>query len=112
MSALRKRDVAQATGVAKAPGACAFSKSYPCLWEFLTATAYPSEGGLRVPGTLTFFAEPGSFKACLNDRDQGITAFASGASFTACLVALEAGLKEDDLEWKQPSTAFKKKKGS
>lgn len=110
MSALRKRDVAGASagGYGVLPGPCAFSKTYPNVWEFLTATVYPDKTA-RVAGTLTFFAEAGNFKACLNDRDQGISAFVSGASFTALLVALEAGLKADDLEWKLPASGFKKK---
>lgn len=111
MSVLRKRDVAAAGvgGKAPVPASCPMLKAYPSVWEFLTASAYP-DGGARVPGTLTIFSESGCFKACLNDRDQGISAFVSGNSLTALLVALESGLKDDDLEWKLPASGFKKKK--
>jgi len=112
MSALRKRDAAApGSGKSPLPSSCQFSKKYPCLFEFLTATEWP-EGGSRTPGTITFFSEPGSFKACINDRDQALTAFKSGDTFTACLEALEAGLQNDTLDWKQPQKSFNKKRNS
>ncbi len=109
MSTLRRRDQAQSS---QPPGeinlACDLAVAYPCLWEHLSVAKYP-DGTLRVLSTLTLFCDAGTVKLCLNDRDQGLTAWASGGSWRACLLALEAGLANDTLEWRQPPSRGRKK---
>lgn len=71
----------------------------PTLHQFLSDTQW-DDGGARVPGTLLLFCEQGRYKACLNDRDGSRSVFVSGDSVEAILDALEAGLADDDLEWR------------
>lgn len=110
MSVLRRRDSSPAV-----PGSgadlCAseFAKRWPGLHEFLTAMSYP-DGGARVPGTVTFFVDGGLYKACLNDRDAGLTAWVSGPCPVSCWEAIEAGLQQDGLEWRRPTSIGKKKR--
>lgn len=86
-----------------------FAAAYPSLWEMISSSSWP-DGSRRVPSTLLMFVDDGTVKACLNDRDQGLTAWASGCGFHACLDALERGLTEDRLEWRAPVGSAKRKK--
>lgn len=72
---------------------------YPALAAFLTATSYP-DGGRRLPGSLTVFADAGCIKAALNDKDASLTAFVSASGLYALLEALERGLQSDGLDWR------------
>ena len=76
-----------------------WSVLFPAVVEFLTAARWP-EGDPRLPGSLTLFCDALSWKACLNDKDQGRVAFISGDTPEAVLVALEAGLVGDSLSWR------------
>jgi len=71
----------------------------PLLHLFLTDDKW-DDGAPRVAGTILLFAEGGRYKACLNDRDGGRSVFVSGDSVEAILDALEAGLADDNLEWR------------
>ena len=107
--ALRKRDVAVgANRQASALEPGSWGKLHPRLWEMLSLAQY-DDGTARVLATLTIFTDAGCVKVCLNDRDQGLTAFASGASLEVALRALEAGLAADSLEWKASQGAAKKR---
>jgi hypothetical protein len=109
MSFLRKRDEATASvGPDARPQDDDLAIAYPGIWEHLAMTRYP-DGSPRVLSTVTLFVDAGLVKACLNDRDQGLTAWASGVSLRAVLLALEAGLCNDTLDWRQPQGKGKRK---
>lgn len=110
MSVLRKRDEATAKSPAEArPEDDDLIVAYPCLWEHMAVQRYP-DGSPRVLSTVTLFVDGGLVKACLNDRDQGLTAWASGNGLRAVLRALEAGLANDNLDWRQPQGKGKGKR--
>lgn len=73
--------------------------NHPELVSFLSATSYP-DGEERTPGTLLFFMEGVSLKACLSDRDQGLVTFVTASTFEGILDGLEDGLREDGLDWR------------
>lgn len=75
-------------------------RAYPNLVAHLFDEVY-EDGTRRTTSTLLFFVERGTLKACLNDRDAMRSCFMSVASFTDALLALEAGLLDDNLEWRQ-----------
>lgn len=74
--------------------------AYPQITEFLTAEVW-EDGSSRQTATLTVFWEDARWKLCLNDRAVGRTGWVSGRSLSEALVALEAGLLEDDLDWRR-----------
>lgn len=80
----------------------------PNLWEFITANQF-IDGSARTAPTLTFFLEGRLLKACLNDRAEGLVAFATGTSLVALLEALDEGLAADTLDWRKSQTATKKR---
>lgn len=77
----------------------AWMAPFPGIWEMLTAGAF-ADGEARKGATLLLFVDEGVVKACLNDREQGMTAWASGAGLSDCLTALEEGLQGDTLVWR------------
>jgi hypothetical protein len=77
---------------------------FPTMWEFLSLSQWP-DGKPRLTGTILLFVEQGRVKANLNDRDAGVSTFVSGTSFTLCLAAMETGLNEDSLEWRERKEA-------
>jgi len=99
-SVLRRRIVGGEPGEASGGlGQCDLLDAMPGLREMLTSERFP-DGSKRTVATLLLFVEAGILKACLNDRDQGCTAWASGASVRDCLAALESGLQGDSLQWR------------
>lgn len=107
---LRRRDVAASSGSeGQGPVEDGFSTLYPNVWEMVSSSAYP-DGSRRVMSTLLLFCDGGLVKACLNDRDQGLTAWCSGESVSACLRTLETGLAGDTLEWRKPVKGGARKK--
>lgn len=106
--ALKKR-VVEDTGAHEPMSPGLFGKSYPTLFEFLTGTAYET-GERRIPGTLSLFMDQGAIKACLNDKDQGLTTFSSASTVDRLFAALEKGLAEDTLVWRKPAPFSAKKK--
>lgn len=107
--ALRRRDseVAGEAPEVKVEGGL-FAKSCPTLWEFLACGVF-EDGSSRKLGTLTVFVDGDGVKGCLNDREQGLTAFASAASLDGLLAVLERGLAEDRLDWRRPTPPRKKR---
>lgn len=81
----------------------------PHLFEHLTLTAY-DDGTERVPSTLTIFLDGQGFKACLNDRDQGLTAFYFAESLDGLFSGLEKALAADTLTWKANGQGAAQKK--
>lgn len=82
---------------AASPGA--WEKSYPALWSFLTATAFP-DGDRRQPGTILLFLDQGRLKACLSDRECSEVAFVTGSTPESLLERVEVGLASCDLDWR------------
>jgi hypothetical protein len=112
MSVLKKRDSRPTAGSAgEGIGSCSVGSMIPGLMEMLTSVSWP-DGSRRVASTLLLFSDEGFIKACLNDRDQGLTAWSSGVSLTACLLALEQGLANDSLAWRPPAGSGKTRKGN
>lgn len=101
MGSVLKRRVASGPSSEPAGGlaVCPVLDAVPGLREMLVADRFP-DGSTRLTSTLLLFVEAGVLKACLHDRDQGMTAWASGASLGDVLEALEGGLQADTLNWK------------
>ncbi len=71
----------------------------PAVHEFLTASK-DEDLRPRKTSTLTFFSEAGLFKVCLNEREQGLTLWATSDTFEGCLVALESILAAPVVPWR------------
>lgn len=93
------------TGLAPESGSSPLSPSgefpilYPALYEFLTLTLW-EDGTSRLCGSLTLFADPPSWKCCLNDKDSSRVAFVSGSSVDAVLQLAEQGIVSSTLDWR------------
>ncbi len=108
--ALKKRDAALAdSGGVVGIAAGKWGVAYPNLWEFMTSTKY-ADGSPRVLGSLTVFVDAVCLKACLNDRDSSLVAFASAETMEGLWAALERGLKDDSLDWRRGAGAGQRKK--
>lgn len=90
-------------------GADPFLRQYPALVEYLDLDRF-DDGRPRATSTLLVFVDAGVLKACLNDRQMGEVAFVSAASFEGLLEALEKGLAEGSLDWRQAGAGRSKKK--
>lgn len=78
----------------------AFTAAFPALSEFLISCAW-EDGSSRVPGTVMLLVEEGRWKAWLNDKAFARSAWVSGHTLEAVLGCLEAGLREESLEWRR-----------
>lgn len=58
-------------------------------------------GQQRVTGTLLLFVDDGALKAMLNDRDSGYIAFLSSHTAKTLLEAVEEGLRDGGLDWRE-----------
>jgi len=77
-----------------------FAKDYEMLFEMMTHTTW-DDGTPRQTSSLTIFAEDGCWKACLSDRELGTVTFVTSKTVLGLLVALEDGLEECTLDWRQ-----------
>jgi len=100
MSFLRKRPDEVSSSSAAQSVDVAFQKEYPALFEYLTSPQYP-DGTTRQLSTMTVFREDGFWKACLNEKDQGLVLFVAEAKFGTLLEALELLLQEDHPPWRK-----------
>lgn len=100
MSFLRKHSLSESGQNPASSVDVEFSKVYPALSEYLTATAYP-DGTSRQTSSLTIFRDDGWWKACLNERDQGMVLFVAESRFGTLLEALELLLQEDQPPWRK-----------
>lgn len=99
------------SGGSDVPLSTAFQKRYPALTEHLTVDKW-DDGKARETTTLSFFVDAGTLKCCVNDRARAMTAFVSGDSLEAILDDVEAGLVNDDLDWRIKKVGYPKgKKG-
>lgn len=81
-------------------GNCPLLIRYPALSEYLALDEYP-DGTKRVTSTLLLFVEESELKCCLNDRDQSRTCFVTGQTLSEMLDHLEAGLCDENLQWRR-----------
>jgi hypothetical protein len=77
-----------------------FQNSYPALFEFMSCPTYP-DGSSRQLSTLTLFRDDNLWKACLNEKDQGLVLFVSEDRFGVLLEALELLLQEERPPWRK-----------
>lgn len=94
-------------GAKVAPSDSEFEKKYPALWAFLTDDKW-SSGDSRETGSVLLFSQEGCWKAMIKDKDSGYIAFVTKNTFKTLLEALERGLVEEKLDWRED--AFKSKK--
>jgi hypothetical protein len=85
-----------AGGVATDPD---WVRDYPAIHEYVTTGANP-DGSPRRTSTLTVFAEHGSFKVYLNERDSGASLCSSGSTVGEALTALEVMLEGESPPWR------------
>jgi len=76
-----------------------WEKLWPNLLAFMQDETY-EDGSRRTTGTLLFFFQDATFKACLNDRDCNRSAFLSASGIHEACDALEEGLANDSLDWR------------
>jgi len=81
----------------------------PNLWEFLTLSTYEDGKPRQLPTMMVFFDAP-LVKVCLNDRDQGLSAWVLSPGLLGAFQALERGLEGDCLEWRKANAQGKRKR--
>lgn len=109
MCAIRRRQEAvtePSPGVESGPDEIGLA--FPALWEFLVTSVYEDGKPRQLPTLLVFYDHP-LVKACLNDRDQGLSCWVSSPGLQGAFLALERGLEGDCLEWRKPGPNGKKK---
>jgi len=72
---------------------------FPALVSHLVDVKY-DDGTPRLTSTVVLLAELGRWKGCLNDRDEGRSAWVSGLTVNDVLEALENGLVSNGLDWR------------
>lgn len=72
---------------------------YGELVNYLVDTEF-DDGSARRTSTLLVFVEDGVVKVCLNDRENGRSAWASGKTLRSALESLNAAVGSDCAEWK------------
>lgn len=76
-----------------------FEKDYPNLSSYMKDVTY-DDGSERTTATLLLFVHEGHLKCCLNDRDNERSAFATAFTIVGLFTALEDGLENDTLDWR------------
>jgi hypothetical protein len=94
---IRRPDMGQPGGVLAADSE--WLRDFPALHDYLTLGT-DSSGAPRRVSTLTLFAEHGSWKVFLNERDVGASICATGDTVNAVLSSLEAMLEADNCPWR------------
>lgn len=108
---LRKRQATKTDEVASASvGQDSVFSEMPGLWAHISESRYP-DGSPRQTSTVTVFVDAGVLKVCLNDRDNGLTAWGAGATLCDALHALEVGLQGDSLSWRSSAGQRGRKRG-
>jgi len=101
---------ASVTGPSGAAHDAVLADAYPAVHEFLTDTTGPDGKG-RQTSTLMLFVEPPLWKLCLNERDAGLSLWASGESLDQALVNLEERLTAPVVEWRRKPAEKPQKPG-
>lgn len=97
---VRKREKMDGESMRFSPGEDSILRNYRELSSYLADTKF-EDGTKRETSTLLLFVEDGQLKACLNDREEGATAWVSNNSLVGILEDLEAGLQDNTLGWRQ-----------
>lgn len=97
---LERRNASPAAQDVVQLGAGPMLSARPALAAMLFDEQY-SDGKPRKTATLLLFADSGTLKACLRDRDVEETAWVSGSGLEGVLDALEVGLTEGRLDWRR-----------
>lgn len=100
MSYLKKLQASDGAGKPASFVDVDFQNSYPALHEFMTSPTYP-DGSSRQLSTLTLFRDDGFWKACLNEKDQGLVLFVAEDRFGVLMEALELLLQEERPPWRK-----------
>jgi len=100
MSFLKRRQPEEGQSNGGQPNDPDFNQRFPALFEHLTANRYP-DGTARRTCSLSLFSEDGLWKACLNDRDQGLVLFVTEGRLDAILEGLELLLQEEFPPWRK-----------
>lgn len=99
-SMLRKREERRVLGdEATGTNDPQWEKTYPNLWEFVTAGRY-SDGSPRVQGSLLIFFQDGQVKGMLRDKDQGLCLWATAKGCSQLLELIETMLDDPEAEWR------------
>jgi len=72
---------------------------FPALWEYLTVQSW-EDGTSREVATIMLFCEASQWKAWLNDRAEGRSAWASGSTAAGALYSLEGALVAGTADWR------------
>jgi hypothetical protein len=88
----------------------ALENEYPALYDFLT-TSVTSDALPRKTATLMLFAEQGSFKACLHDRQDGRSFFRAAPTWDGVLEAVERALAEGTGDWRYSNGETSRRRG-
>jgi hypothetical protein len=99
MALLRRQAAAAAAGAGFAATDPDVEKWAATLLEFLTRLSW-DEGEKRKTGTVMLLAENGVWKAWVHDRDGKRAAWVSGGSLLDLVDAVDQGLANDSLTWK------------
>lgn len=73
--------------------------AFPAIWDFLTDQS-ETDGKPRQTTTFLFFVQDGQFKVCVKDRQNGLQAFVSASGAQDVVEAIEAGLRNATLDWR------------
>lgn len=74
---------------------------FPTLADFLASTCYDGDPpGTRCTGTLLVFAQDGSWKACLRDRQESRCLWVASLSLFELFTVLEAALSDPAAVWR------------
>lgn len=79
---------------------CKLSKTLPTFCEFLAREAWP-DGEPRERGTILLVFQDSRWRAWVNDKDTQRSAWVSAESIQGVLEAVEKGLLNDSLGWRQ-----------
>lgn len=96
-----RKAVAAVNGQAAALSAAgqAWAEKHEAIVEYMTCEELPG-GGARVTSMLCVFWEAGLYKVALQDRQEGLSLWASAQSIPEALEALEGRLRAGDGDWR------------
>jgi hypothetical protein len=105
----KAQDGQPSKGVAEKSGGD-WEKAYPALCEFLCKSSW-EDGESRTTGTVMLMTEAGLWKAWVNDRDAGLSAFVSSGTLPGLLKSLDKGVESGQLDWRVPKNGTSGGKG-